>query len=106
MFVFQYMFTDEHSNFIFTTQDYGRTVSSVLVPFKPTKLMFHKTKCSYVLGMNYNPTGSSDVSRSNYQPVRIKWNPLSTVLNDLVCGSHLPVSLGKKWFLVSGNCES
>ncbi|XP_053408510.1 sortilin-related receptor-like isoform X2 [Mercenaria mercenaria] len=52
-----YIFADENSRFIFTTRDYGRTIFKKMVPFKPTKILFHKSYYSLVLGMDDSSTG-------------------------------------------------
>ncbi|KAL4229272.1 Sortilin-related receptor [Mactra antiquata] len=56
-----YLFTDEHSNCLFTTQDYGSTISRIQLPFKPSKLLFHRNNYRYILGMDYNPSRASDL---------------------------------------------
>ena len=60
--IFQYIFTDEVHRHIFTTRDYGKTISRQMVPFKPTKILFHKTNFSLVLGWDNSEDGTGDVS--------------------------------------------
>lgn len=64
---FQYIFTDEENRHIFTTRDYGTNVLKRVVPFKPAKILIHKTNYKLVLGMDNSPSGNGKVRFPSWQ---------------------------------------